>query len=133
MEKTVKTRAISIRPLWFIALLLTAVTAASIPTSSADAQRNRGREEEEDNSNRTFSPRVGELVAEGQELLNAGDNVGAMRKYDEGLATRGVSPYETGVILILRGTLQYEMDRVPAAIQEWVRAIREGDLAARQI
>ncbi len=110
------------------AFAFAAFAAVAAPLAPADAQRNRDREEEEESRNRTFSAKIGQLVAEAQEAQTAGDLTTAMNKYNAGLATRGASPYEIGIILILRGNLYYELDQAPRSIEDWERALREGDL-----
>ncbi|MCG8442239.1 MAG: hypothetical protein MI723_10570, partial [Caulobacterales bacterium] len=101
----------------------------------ADAQRNRDDDEERNNSNRTFSSKVGQMVMDAQELEGA-EGVpeitaltNAFNKLNDALNIRGgVSPYELGVILMMRGNYQYQLERTPAAIADWNRALAEGDL-----
>ncbi len=106
-------------------VLMTAVAVASVP---AHAQRNRDNEEEERDDDRTISPNVGEPLNEAITAINEEENLPkGLQFLDEALGLRGLSPYETGVLLQLRGNVNYQMERVPAAISDWERALNEGE------
>ena len=113
-------------------VLVAALSVGAFLATSAEAQRaSRDEEEEEGNSNRTFSPDIGEIVVAAQEKMSAepSDIAGAMADLNRALTDEDPSPYELGVILMIRGGLKYqEYDDAQGALSDWNRALTEGDL-----
>lgn len=111
---------------FFAALLAAAFMTVAI-AGPADAQR-RKDEDETEAEGRVFDAKVGEIVVMGQELQAAGDLRGAVAKYNEALALKGVTAYELGVIYQLVGFAYYELDNPLEAIRYFKKALAEGDL-----
>jgi len=117
---------------WSRLLLVTAaaLSLGVMATSSASAQRDRDDDDEKSDSNRVFSPDIGEIVSDAQEKMNADppDQTGAMDDLNRALEHRGVSAFEVGVILQLRAYLKYQLEDVQGALADWNRALTDGDL-----
>lgn len=100
-----------------VALLFAGLTA-----SAAIAQ-----EEEE---NRTFSPRAGEIVLEAQTALSAEppNYQSALDALNRAMNLDGLTPYERSIVLQLRGTAYYELDQPARTLQDFEAARATGAL-----
>lgn len=107
----------------FAAALVTGAFAAT----AASAQTCHYEEEGEGDENRVFSSKVGEIVLRAQEAFNIEDWATAMQELNSALGERNISPYETGIILQLRGAVKYNQDDAAGALQDWSRSISEGN------
>jgi tetratricopeptide (TPR) repeat protein len=118
-----------------VAAALAALTMSATIAADASAQRASGsnrqqREEEENAANRVFSPDIGEIVVAANEklIVEPADYRGAMADLDRAMASRGISPYELGVVLFMRGGVKYQLEDIPGALADWNRALNEGEL-----
>lgn len=121
----------------FAAATLAAVIAAGAVATSADAQRSRNDDENAsagDAENRTFSRRIGEMVLEVQELLDAEPQQfsAALGILNEAAGFDDITPYELAVILQLRGNVNYELDQPRSTINDWSAARNTGALTEQE-
>ncbi len=88
----------------------------------ANAQR-AGQEEEapDDGVDRTFSTEIGEIALKAQEEMET-DPGAALQTINRGLE-RDASPYERYTLLRMRGSANYDLDRVPQAVADWQEAL----------
>jgi tetratricopeptide (TPR) repeat protein len=114
------------------AAALAAIAVSMVVALDASAQRanNRDNEEEEGAANRVFSPDIGEIVVAANEKLTVepADYRGALADLDRAMNSRGISPYEHGVVLFMRGGVKYQLEDIQGALADWNRALNEGDL-----
>jgi tetratricopeptide (TPR) repeat protein len=83
---------------------------------------------------RVFSSAVGDIVVAASQKLAAEppDLAGALADLDRAFATPGVTAYEAGVILYMRGGAKYQLDDSDGALDDWTRALTEGDMSASE-
>lgn len=112
------------------ALVLAGCTAA-IVSEAAFAQRSdrRDRDKEANNKNRVFSADTGEKLLAVQELLVAEQMGSALTQLNTIVSnSKKLSPYELGVILLMRGNVKWQLDDSDGALSDWRRALTDGDL-----
>jgi tetratricopeptide (TPR) repeat protein len=115
--------------LFAVALAALAMTVTVAADASAQRSGNRN-DDDEGSSNRAFSADIGEIVVAANEklILEPPDYRGALVDLDRALNSRGISPYELGVVLYMRGGVKYQLEDTPGALADWNRALNEGDL-----
>ncbi|MGJ3230374.1 MAG: tetratricopeptide repeat protein [Oceanicaulis sp.] len=112
------------------------VVAAAIGLTvlpAADAQRSRNQDNEEQaTENRQLTARVGEVVLEAQEAMDAESYQQVISLLSPLLNTE-MTAYERSIVLRLRGNAYYQADNTPQAIQDFLASINTGALVRDEI
>lgn len=104
----------------------------SVAVPSAEAQRRGQQDQEQNNQDRTFSTRIGELVLRAQEEIEA-DNYTAARQTLTQALGRDPSAYERSVIYAQRGRVAFQLDDYDGTINDFRSAINAGGLNAEEV
>jgi hypothetical protein len=114
----------------FGALLVAAAVAFSL-AAPADAQR-RNNDEEQSAEGRVLSTRVGEVVLQMQEAIDAENSALVIQLANRLLATE-MTPYERSVVLRLKGNSEFNQDNISGAIRDFTAAIDTGALVNDEV
>ena len=110
------------------AALVMATCGAALVADVAFAQsRSRDRDKDKPDPQRVFDPDRGEKLMEIQTILGEEQYTTALAELTKLVNdTKKITPYELGVILMIRGNVKYNLDDTDGAIADWRRALNEG-------